>query len=73
MSGNWVYMFGAMKEEPDIFVVIPVQSFATGYAIYTQGFHMCSLEVLLQLCCWIQFAIILLRIFPSIFIKEIGL
>jgi hypothetical protein len=25
------------------------------------------------ICCWIQFAIILLRIFASMFIKEIGL
>jgi hypothetical protein len=25
------------------------------------------------MCCWIQFAIILLRIFASIFIKKIGL
>jgi hypothetical protein len=24
------------------------------------------------ICCWIQFAIILLRIFASVFIKEIG-
>jgi hypothetical protein len=27
----------------------------------------------LSFCCWIQFAIILLRIFASLFIKHIGL
>jgi hypothetical protein len=27
----------------------------------------------LLMCCWIRFAIILLRIFASMFIKEIGL
>jgi hypothetical protein len=33
----------------------------------------CSWWMIFLMCCWIQFAIILLRIFASMFIKEIGL
>jgi hypothetical protein len=33
----------------------------------------CSWYMIFLMCCWIQFAIILLMIFASIFIKEIGL
>jgi hypothetical protein len=32
-----------------------------------------SFWMIFLMCCWIQFAIILLRIFASMFIKEIGL
>jgi hypothetical protein len=33
----------------------------------------CFWCMIFLMCCWIQFAIILLRIFASIFIKEISL
>jgi hypothetical protein len=32
-----------------------------------------SCLIIFLMCCWIQFAIILLRIFASMFIKKIGL
>ena len=68
--------FSVPVEIPCGFVLVIVYNIdyhmLMSYAVCTPGISTRSLCTILFICCWIQFANILLKIFASVLIKDIG-